>query len=159
MKFKKHILGIIVIICFSLCACNGQYSNTTKQDDIKEVLFLRDTSAEKNFNLSKRIYIVYSKVESSMMDTLINKFVEHEKLNIKEDFEEILFVFFLESSITNENHLKKFPNDLGKYSRKNDILWEYIWAKRTNETEAYKYKNGKIIYPQSGNIRIEDIKD
>lgn len=89
----------------------------------------------------------------------IDSFVNNNKGKMPDDNTQYDMIFYKESSITNIGHLTANPRDLDRYSQNNDMIYDYNWTNNGKLFTRYKYKNGKIIEPETSDIKIEDIPD
>jgi hypothetical protein len=149
--------GLILIIVFFFTSCNGQSIKKEGSEKIKELIMFQKEYSLNGEVCKNLVFIVDNNSFSSSIDTIISNYVKKIKDTIKGDYSQIGFSFYLRSKITNEEHLKNNPRDLDRYSQENDLLWMYTWEKKKNNMTRFKFKNGKIIYPNS-EIKVEDIK-
>lgn len=151
----KSVLKLIVVLFFT--SCNGQLIKKEGNDKIKELKMFQKTYFLNGEVCKNLVFIVDYNSSSSSIDTSISSYVKKIIDTIKGNYNQIGFSFYLRSKITNEEHLKKNPRDLDRYSQENDLLWMYTWEKKKNKMTRFKFKNGEIIYPNS-EIKVEDIK-
>ncbi|MEI6569627.1 MAG: hypothetical protein WCR20_23320 [Verrucomicrobiota bacterium] len=155
----KAIFCFFVLITIGSCKMPNNIFN---KQLITEVYFLSkyDTiiSENKISTYFSKIYIVDKNISEANQDSIIKTFVLIEKKRLKVTADQIDFIFYKESNITNEVHLKKFPKDLDKYSQDNDMVWSFRWhPKYGDKMFSLKYYKGEIVYPKS-EVIIEDIR-
>jgi len=150
-------LFLCVVICFSFTSCKSECTHDTiPKNPIEELHFLRRSELIESNKYLSRSFIICSKYKKAKRDTLISQFVQQQLLLCKEDYSQINFYFYKESSYTNPKHLQEHPRDLDRYSQNNDFIWEYNWLQKGNLLLSYQYKKGKIVNPSS-TIKVEDI--
>ncbi len=88
-------------------------------------------------------------------ENLILRYTDSLKQQIDTIFNQIDYVFYKESKITNFEHLNKNPKDLDRYSQDKDMILIITKYKESKNIYVTKYKNGEIISPEYKKIKIE----
>jgi hypothetical protein len=149
--------ALILFFVLTFTFCNGQQTISEGDEKINELSCFRDSSFLKGYSHKGMAFVVEKKSLSLPLDTIISNYVNKIKGTINGAYDQVDFLFFLQSKTTNEEHLNNYPMDFYSYSLKKDLVWEYNWYKKEDIMMWNKVKKGKIIY-SSSKVKIEDIQ-
>ena len=145
IKMKKSTLIYLAISILTLaygCAVNS-----------KPLKFTRlDTFSNGNPKVDSRslpghyseAFIISNWKDNKDCTQQLNEFVLHRIDSNVYRYMDYSIVFFLESKITNVEHLTSSPRDIDRYSNKNDRKFKYTWFEG-RFMAAYEFKNGQVL--------------
>lgn len=121
---------------------------------IVELSFLstRDSSKSKDSPLiSVSHYYIAEKYLLDDKDTTIPNFVRRAD---KREANQINYIFYKVSHITNEQHLRTAPRDIVRYSQDHDMVWSYNYDKIHNRIFRTKYKGEERLFGDTISVNI-----
>lgn len=154
-------LSFFAPILFLANTCSKK-KHTYKDTDLTEFYTYTQTDTSKYKEGATTMYMY--KVRRFYVDPFINyndhffsAFAAKRVTEIDSPFKDIHIIIYKKSSITNIEHLSKFPRDLDRHSQNNDMLYIFSTSTFGNRIYMTKYKNGESIYPND-DIKVTPIK-
>jgi hypothetical protein len=148
----KKIVVFIMFAIFTSCSMTN-IKPTFVQFGKENVRFL--DSASKDLSGTSTFFVDHYKANKyceKYIDSVAFKLGEAKK----NKYLTYSIQFYKLSEKTNAKHLSENPRDLDRYSYTHDYIYSYYWSDG-NFVSRQKFKNGKMIEPNTDDIVISDI--
>lgn len=154
MENLKYIVVVVIITLFCSCKNDGEEIEIIPFTLLNE----EKTSVDRGDTLyfKSEYFLIRNYHDGNDLDTMLQKFVDSHIDSTIKKYTQYDIVFYKESEITNEAHLKQRPRDLDRYSQQHDLLFDYCW-RNGSFSRRYEYKNGQT--KGADDIIVKDIEE